>query len=205
MMTPLKALCAVLLAAMSLQASAQEASPAYVGGSWGLRSDYSIKCYAGGNCGGDTNRGGKLYGGYNLGNRIVFGDHKVTDAIELSSFWIDGQYHAVSASPWQTREKTHGVALNWASQMELGSGIALNSRLGLAYSRTRLESRQPEFANTRTDYFNRTGATAGLGLSYSLDGNWSLRADYDYLPIKADRPNGKGHVNMWSLGAAYHF
>jgi len=45
-----------------------------------------------------------------------------------------------------------------------------------------------------------------VGLSYALNRNWSLHADYDYVPIKTGvGSQGKGHVNMWSVGAVYHF
>ncbi len=35
--------------------------------------------------------------------------------------------------------------------------------------------------NTSSATFTRTGWTAGVGLEYALNQNWSVRAEYDYL------------------------
>lgn len=201
MMTPLKALCAALLAGVALAASAEEASPAYVGGSWGVRSLYSVGCMPGDDCSYATNRSGKLFGGYTLGSGTMF-SRNVTDAVELSVFAVHGKY-TTSADGWmRSRAVSKGLAASWARSTDLGSGIALNSRLGVAYSRSHSDGQIQGYSAWHSNDRDRFGVTAGLGLSYALTPHWSLRADYDYLPIKYESAR---HVNMWSLGAAYQF
>jgi len=204
----MKKMCAAALAGAALLASAQaradDVSPGYVGGSIGVNSSYSTTCYNIDGCNDKTNSSGKLYGGYTLNTRTAWDSHKVTDSVELSSFWINGK--SASDGFFQNRQKTTGAAVTWATAMELGSGFSLNSRLGLAYTRTREEQSGGGLPGTLSSNFNRFGATAGVGLSYALNRNWSLHADYDYVPIKTwSGSNANGHVNMWSAGAAYHF
>ena len=210
MFARMKPICAALLAGVALLASAQaradDFSPGYAGASWGVRSNYSVPCYRVGGCDDTSHRSGKLYGGWNLDQRTVFGDHKVTDSLELSTFWLNGKYtpqQGVPATP--TREVSTGLAATWASAIELGNGFALNSRIGLSYTRSRAEYRGEGAAGRSSDNYNRLGPTAGLGLSYALNRNWSLQADYDYFPVKVSSNQGKGHINMLSVGAAYHF
>jgi opacity protein-like surface antigen len=203
----MKKICAAVLAGAALLASAQagaeDLSPGYVGAGIGVQSNYSTTCYNIDGCNDKTNSSGKLYGGYTLNTRTAFGSHQVTDSVELSSFWVNGKF--VSDGVFQRRQKTTGVAVTWATAMDLGSGIGLNSRLGLAFTRTRDEGRGTGYPAWHSDY-DRFGATAGVGLSYALNRNWSLRADYDYVPIKTSSGSkSDGHVNMWSVGTAYHF
>jgi len=198
-----------VLAAIALLAGAQvraeDISPGYVGANWGVRSNYSIGCTPGEDCSYDSNRGGKVYAGYTLDSRTTLGDHKVTDAVELSAFWINGKYITDSAGIFRDRPKTQGLALTFAPQMELGSGLSLNSRVGVAYSRTRFDQHTTGYPDTQSNTFERVGFTAGLGLSYAVNRNWSLRMDYDRIPVKYSSPAGNGQINMWSVGAAYHF
>jgi outer membrane autotransporter protein len=206
----MKKMCAAALAGAALLASAQaradDVSPGYVGGSIGVNSSYSTTCYNIDGCNDKTNSSGKLYGGYTLNTRTAWGSHKVTDSVELSTFWINGQFASANAGMTQYRKKTTGLSLSWATEMELGSGFALNSRIGLAFTRTRGEARDSLYGDSQSSGDDRIAPTVGLGLSYALNRNWSLRADYDYVPIKTGiGSKGNGHVNMWSVGAAYHF
>lgn len=205
----MKKICAAALAAAALLASAQaradDVSPGYAGASWGAHSDYSLTCYRIDGCSDSTRQSGKLYGGYTVNTRTTFGDHKVTDSVELSTFWINGKYSQDNGSAFQSREKTTGLAVSWATAMDLGSGFALNSHLGLGYARTREEQRGGGYPDWHSQDFNRIAPVAGAGLSYALNRNWSLRTDFDFIPVKVSSSGGNGHVNMWSVGAAYHF
>ena len=206
----MKKICAAALAGAALlvsaQARAEDLSPGYVGAGIGVHSNYSATCYDFNGCNDKTNSSGKLYGGYTLGTRTGFAGHQLTDSLELSTFWINGQFASANAGMSQYRKKTTGLSLSWATEMELGSGFALNSRIGLAFTRTRGEARDSLYGDSQSSGDDRIAPMAGLGLSYALNRNWSLRADYDYVPIKTTSGSrGNGHVNMWTAGAAYHF
>lgn len=204
---------ATLLAGAQAQAQGPEQSQYYVGGNWGVGSNYALSCYPGLQCDRGTSHGGKIYAGYRLGNTKLFGDMPNVNSLELAVFETGG---ALGYLPrWDTalmegRYKMTGLALTHASALALTDAWRLNSRLGLAYTRGRVEYENPLVRNdfgtySGADHRYRIGATAGAGLSYALNRNWSLHGDYDYVPVKYSNETGNSHVNMWSLGASYHF
>ena len=194
---------AALLA--SAEASAQDQSPYYAGASWGAGTNYSLGCY-GADCDHTTSRSGKLYGGYTLGSRATFGNTKTTDALELSVFRASGTSSAIIPGMDGYTGREHvtftGIAAAWATNMTLNESLALNSRLGASYTHAKLDSylSGPNSFLPSNRSGDRLGATFGLGLSYALNKQWALHADYDYLPTKFTN-----HLNMWSVGASYRF
>lgn len=217
----MKLICAALLASVATSAGAQdstkvlgkdatpELSPYYVGASWGAGTQYRFGCY-GPDCGHNTSRSGKLYGGYIVNNRMAaFGDIKMTDAIELGLYRASGNSN-VSLSPTQS-SRDHALftslTATWATGMQLNDSLALNTRLGVAYTHTKWESYMSapnSFLPTKGND-NRFGPTAGLGLSYAVTRNVKLHADYDYIPVSYGSANDKNHLSVWSVGASYRF
>lgn len=208
----LKTVCAGLLAGVPLLAGAQEnsmaASPYYVGGSWGAGTEYRFGCY-GQDCSHTTSRSGKLYGGYTFNHRTAFGDMKVTDSVELSLFRASGSSTATPFAGNTARNYANftGMTATWATAMSLTDKLALDSRLGLSYVHTKWDSSM----STADSYLpthgngNRIGPTAGVGLAYALNPNWKLHADFDYIPVSYGSARDKNHLNVWSVGASYHF
>ncbi len=201
---------------LSDQAFAADLAPAYVGASWAASSDYSLSCWRGIpslDCDRGSSRGGKLYAGYALGESVVFGSMKNASALELSVFGsagVVGYMPRWDGALMQGRYQMAGLALTHASALMLTDALGLNSRLGLAYTRGSVDYptvyyRLDDYGAGGSDHRYRLGVTAGVGLSYALNGNWALHADYDFVPVRYSAETGNSHVNMWSLGASYHF
>jgi len=201
-----------LLAGAAVQASAQEPSAGYVGANWGVSSNYALSCYPTLDCDRNTSRSGKIYAGYTLGTSKVFGGLSNTSAIELSVFAAGGAYGYLprwDTALMQARYKMQGLAVTHASALMLTDSLGLDSRLGLAYTRGSAEFpdlwTQKDYGSRYSYHHYRLGVTAGAGLSYALNRSWTMHADYDYVPVKYADETGNSHVNMWSVGAAYHF
>jgi len=81
---------------------------------------------------------------------------------------------------------THSTSTDWTSTVTGKLGFAVDRALfygkgGVAFADGRDIVTDP-FGNTATQgYTTRTGWTAGAGLEYAIDRNWSARLEYDYL------------------------
>lgn len=202
-----------LLAAAALLAAgparAAEPSPGYAGANWGARANVEIDCFSGGDCARNAGNSGKLYAGYALDGMNVFG-LDTSNALELAVFSV-GEVSGgvpVRGVAMQGRGKASGITLNKASAIYFNRALAFSTRLGVSYAHATADLAS---APGLRDYgagghaaHNRFGVTAGFGLAYAITRDWSLHADYDYLPISF-ASDGNSHVNLYSLGAAYHF
>lgn len=81
---------------------------------------------------------------------------------------------------------THNTSIDWTSTVTGKLGFAVDRALfygkgGIAFANGSDTVTDP-FGNTATQgNTTRTGWTAGAGLEYALDRNWSARIEYDYL------------------------
>lgn len=212
------ALMAAILAPtllLSDQAFGADLAPAYVGANWAASSNSTISCFHGVpsmDCDRGTSRGGKVYAGYALGGSVVFGRFKNLSALELGVFasgGVEGYLPRWDTALMQGRHRMAGLSLTHASVLMLGDALGLDSRLGVSYTRGSVDYpsvwRLNDYGANGSSHRYRVGLTAGAGMSYALNANWSLHVDYDFVPVKYSEETGHSHVNMWSLGASYRF
>ncbi|WGG50229.1 outer membrane protein [Rugamonas sp. DEMB1] len=196
---------AALLAAGA--AGAADLSPGYVGVDIGLRNHYSLDCLAGNACDKNANRSGKLYAGYTLATGQLLG-RDTTHAVELSVYnggTATGAFKNGSGVLQQGEGKLAGVGVASAGSIKLNEEWALTTRLGVVYQRGKVNylNYAPN-TSVGSDVKNQFALTAGWGLAYALDKNWSLKADWNYLPVKFGKAESS-NLNTFSVGAAYHF
>jgi outer membrane immunogenic protein len=117
-------------------------------------------------------------GGAQLGanvqfNRLVLGLEGDFSWTSLKASSADSIGEAISTSvPW-TSTVTGRVGAAFDRLLVYGKG-----GLALAQDQSTLTDLG---GNVATDTFMRTGWTAGAGLEYALDDNWSAKIEYDYL------------------------
>lgn len=195
-------LSAALLAGAAAGAAAAEVSPGYIGADLGLRNHYSLDCLGGAAvCDKNANRSGKLYAGYTLGSGEMLGMAS-SHAVELSVFTggtAKGAFKNGDGVLQQGEGKLAGFGVVNAGSLKLSEDWTLRTRLGVVFQRGKVN-----YAAGGSDSKNQLAATAGLGLAYALDKNWSLNADWNFQPVKFGK-SGNTNLNTFSLGAAYHF
>lgn len=211
----IKGIFAGLLAASALTVSgnvaAADLSPGYVGGDIGVRNSYKLDCISGLECDKKANRSGRIYAGYTLGSNEFLGKENI-GSIEFSNFLIgsaDGGIVNKDGVATQGRGKVKGVALVHSSAMKLGNDFSLVTRVGASYAHGTVDyattAGKNDYGRGGKDSRNTFGLTYGVGMAYALDKNWSLNADWNYVPVKFSDKGKNNGVNMFSLGAAYHF
>lgn len=200
---PHRILCAGLLALAAGGAAAQNASPFYVGAAYALGSNYSVGCQAGDSCHTHSGSGARLYAGYTLGSDIFWGMQS-SHAVEFGLYEI-GRTREVTPYGY-IDVSVSGATLTHASSLKINDALSFNTRLGVDYAHATsyLVDTVDHYSyhNGGHDYL---GLTGGLGVAYALDKHWSLTADVDYLPFKLGSGAAVNHVNMMSVGAAFHF
>ncbi len=117
--------------------------------------------------------GGAQVGGNVQFNRLVLGLEGDFSWTSLKASSADSIGEAISTSvPW-TSTVTGRVGAAFDRLLVYGKG-----GLALAQDQSTLTDLG---GNLATDTFLRTGWTAGAGLEYALDDNWSAKIEYDYL------------------------
>lgn len=197
---------AALLAGAVLGASgaaaAADLSPGYLGMDVGFRNHYNFDCLSGSPCERNAGASTRIYGGYTLGETLAFGSLKTTRAIEVAAFTggaVKGAFNHGGGVLSPGEGKLSGVSVVLASSSKLSEDWAWTSRLGLV-----AEHGKVNYTAGGSDSTNTLAVTVGTGLSYAIDRNWSLNADWNYLPARMGKA-AKSNLNVFSVGAAYHF
>ncbi len=157
-----------------------------------------------------------LTGGFQLGynrqlpNRVVLGVE--ADATFTSP--LDGPAHARSPAPFNT-------TIDYVGTVRGRIGYAFDRLMpyvtgGLAWGHTHINVNDTDGV---TDLFPvghyHAGWTAGLGLEYAISGNWSAKAEYDYVALSRriydlggfglPDVNVDPRIHLFKLGLNYHF
>ena len=196
---------AVALVAGSGVASAApygDTSPIYVGGGLG-RTEYDIRCRLADKCNLHKTGSGKLYAGFSFAPSDVWHGVQLVSSLEAVAYQsgevaLNGRYQSIVAPLVQS---FRGAGLVYKGSIRAGESLSVHGRVGVSHTWGKMEykGRPPSSAT-----FGRTAPTAGVGLSYALDRQWSLNADYDRLKVKFDGwPVDT--VHMMTLGAGYKF
>ncbi|MBA5637239.1 outer membrane beta-barrel protein [Duganella sp. LX20W] len=196
---------AALLASAFLGASgaaaAADLSPGYLGVDVGYRNHYNFDCLSGSPCDRNAGASTRVYGGFVLGENEAFGlPH--TRAVEVAAFTggaVKGAFKDGSGALSPGKGKLSGVSAVLASATKLSEDWAWTTRLGLV-----AEHGKVDYTAGGSDSTNTLAVTAGTGLSYAIDKHWALNADWNYLPARMGKA-AKSNLNVFSVGAAYHF
>lgn len=195
-------LIAMLIGAALLQSgAAYAASPDYVGLDLGLRNTFDASCANGADCTHRARRSGRLYAGYGLGRGELFGKTNTSniEVLAYSTSHANGAYRASNGALRQGSAKIGGVGVTHANAIAITDQFSIHARLGLAYSRTKVS-----MPGTANDSASRVGLAGGLGMSHAVNSNWSVHADWNYIPVSLGR-SGKTEMDQYSLGARYTF
>jgi OOP family OmpA-OmpF porin len=197
---------AVVGAALSATASAQ----GYVGGSIGRsylspsESNWTAACCTTRFDKNDVSW--KLLGGYNF--NANFG---------VEAAYVDlGRYQAniTGASTGTAKVKVSSWDLFLTGRMPVGTDFGLTGKIGAAYNRSSMSfAGTGAFLASDSGSNNRTSVAWGLGLTYAVAKNVTLRAEYENFG-KAGESNGGFTVpgktsdsspTLWSLGVQVGF
>lgn len=196
---------AALLASAFLGASgaaaAADLSPGYLGVDVGYRNHYNFDCVSGSPCERNAGASTRIYGGYALSETTAFG-LPTTRAIEVAAFTggaVKGAFKNGAGVLSPGEGKLSGVSVTSQSSSKLSENWAWTTRLGLV-----AEHGKVNYTAGGSDSTNTLAVTVGTGLSYALDSHWALNADWNYLPARMGKA-AKSNLNVFSVGAAYHF
>jgi outer membrane immunogenic protein len=97
----------------------------------------------------------------------------------------DFSYAALNGSGTASRGRSIGTNTNWTSTATGRIGAAFDRLLiygkgGVAFARDQ-NSFTDIAGNSARNALMRTGWTAGVGLEYGINANWSAKVEYDYL------------------------
>jgi len=151
----------------------------------------------------------------------VFGGYRVAPnwAVEFGIAGLGSYRHRFSAGTGTAvyRYDASAATVAMAAQLPLAGGVALNGRLGAAFTTTRLRS--PSTTGTITtnppacpDLFfddcasRKTNFFWGLGAQFDINPRWGIRLDYDnYGTVGEEFETGRAKIESWSANAVFRF
>ena len=116
------------------------------------------------------------------------------------------------------RYEVRAATVAMAAQLPLAGGVALNGRLGAAFTATRL--RNPSTTGTITTnppscsgvfFFDDCTSTKtnffwGLGAQFDMNPRWGIRLDYDnYGKVGEEFVTGRAKIESWSANVLFRF
>jgi len=152
-------------------------SQLYVGGSIG-KPDFRTGSLGGVSSGDDSGTGFKIYGGYSFNPYV---------ALEL------GGAHLGKLSGVGGDAKADAYFLDAVGTFPINPQWAVLGRIGVVNTHVSA----PIGSDSGTD------AKVGVGLQYTLDRNWSVRAEAEHYRTRVF--DEKPHVNLYSVGVNYAF
>ncbi len=179
------------LVAVAAAGSARAAEDSYVGAGIGLRSHTDLNCAAGASCDRNASGSGKIYFGKDLGD---------TWGAEAFAYRL-GKARGTVGSPagdvaGDTQSEGLGLAATARAKLD---DFTLKARLGAAY-----EHGRTRYAAGGSDSKNSLVPTVGLGVSYALNKQWAVNADWDHIRSKFSSQE-KASTNLFTVGASYRF
>lgn len=157
---------------------------AHIGGAYGA-SSWSDPITGGNN----TSNSMGFLGGGQVGANVQFnalvlgieGDFSWTGGMGLNNNGTDSLGNALNTKPNWTSTVTGRIGMAFDRLLIYGKG-----GLALAQDQSSLTDLGGNVSSVTS---TRTGWTAGAGLEYALDNNWSARIEYDYLGFGSEALN----------------
>jgi hypothetical protein len=182
---------AIALAAASV-AGLSWAEDTYVGASIGARTHYGLDCASGATCDRNGGTSGKIVFGKTFDNG--FGGEVMAFRLGQAKGSVKNGTGLVPG-----RLSTQGLAAVGTYDLLKGESFTLKGRLGLAYAHGKASYEAG--GSSSKSYFT---SVVGLGTSYAINKQWSLNADWDRTNAVAGNSQ-KSHVDLFSIGATFHF
>ena len=180
--------------------AADAASPLYLGVSAGVHSRFNFDEHATVARDNKGKSSGKLYAGYifNNGDRQ---DGGISHAVELSAYTsaTNKTGFRKGATVVAGSGEMLGVGLGYAGAYAVAPRFGVTGRIGVGYTKGEVT-----YVGGAVESVKDASMTMGLGGVMQLDGNWSLHADWDRLPVQFSAAQ-KNKVNLLSVGARYRF
>jgi len=154
-----------------------------------------------------------VIGGYQLGYNRQLSNHLVLGVEADSTFtsFVDGP--ALVPAPFNTTVDYIGtvrgrIGYAWGNWMPYVTG-----GFAWGHSHINVNDAAGEVAESRGHY--QTGWTAGLGLEFAVSGNWTAKAEYEYVDLSRHNydlsdfgltpVNSDPRLHLFKLGLNYHF
>lgn len=182
-----------LVATSALAADAAANPSFYVGGNLG-KSDFKISCETGFSCS-NPSVNFKLLAGYQFS----------------PNFAVEGAYAnfgTVKESDESSKAKArlHSFTLAGLGIIPLSSEAQVFGKLGVHFTRGKLDIELPYEGVSRSDSGHKTGFLLGAGLQYDFTRNLAGRFEYELLNFGSDTLlTDKHNLNVFSLGLLYKF
>jgi len=151
----------------------------------------------------------------------VFGGYRVAPnwAVEFGVAALGSYRHRFNAGTGTAvyRYDVGAATVAMAAQLPLSGGVAMNGRLGAAFTTTRLRS--PTTTGTITTnppacqnaFFDDCTSTKtnffwGLGAQFDINPRWGMRVDYDnYGKVGEEFETGRAKIDVWSANVVFRF
>lgn len=151
----------------------------------------------------------------------VFGGYRVAPnwAVEFGIAGLGSYRHRFDAGTGaaQYRYDVSAATVAMAAHLPLGGGVALNGRLGAAFTATRLRgpsetgtitTTPPSCANSFFDdcTATKTNFLWGLGAQFDVNPRWGIRVDYDnYGKVGEEFETGRAKIETLSASVLFRF
>lgn len=146
----------------------------------------------------NTDLGWKLFGGYQLNK--YFGVEVAY--VDMGEFTTDATYTTPLGSPVHGSAEGDGGLFSVVGTLPVGETFAVFGKMGAFV--WDVDATASNSFGMLEDNYNGTTLAYGLGANWQLSRNISLRGELERLKdIGPD--DGEADVDLYSLGAAYHF
>ncbi|MBC3919330.1 outer membrane beta-barrel protein [Undibacterium sp. CY18W] len=201
----MKKLSLAIAAMAALTAHTFASAQAYTGATIG-RSDQSLGCSFATTCDTKSNNF-KVFGGYNIDKNF---------AVELAYFSLGSANYsypasnspygnvAASGAMFNSKVKQSGVSLAAIYKLEFNESFGGFAKLGIANVKEEQSFSVPGIATISDSSFRSNKALFGLGLTYKLSPDWTLRAEAEKLNPGTFSGKGRAATNF-NIGAQYNF
>jgi hypothetical protein len=181
---------ALALIAATVSTGIAHADGNYAGAGISLRTHYGLDCVAGVSCDRNANASGKVYLGHDF---EIFGAEAFAFRLGKARGGIDGPAGRLAG-----RVDAEGLGAVGTARMHYDA-FTFKARLGAAY-----EHGRTRYDDGSSGSKNSLVSALGAGVSYSLNKQWALNADWDLIGGRFNSKQKAG-VSLYTVGASYNF
>lgn len=179
-------------------ASYGDTSPIYAGAAVG-RLQYKTFCGPDGRCTVHDNGSGKVYAGFSFAPTSLWAGSELTNSIEAVGYFSGKVAIRMFPGNEFMDESYRGGGVVYKASLRQTDALSVHGRVGMARITSKYRFRDLDIADS-----HKTGVTGGLGLSYAINKNVALTADYDMFKARFGQVEDR-NVHLFTVGAAYKF